>query len=88
MGLFLTVPAEDVLETAYDESEVLPFENAPLISDEVQEVAASTNEAESCAVRGQSATSCRTVRSRIVATETPRSAQARVAVVMLRSLLC
>jgi hypothetical protein len=31
-GVSLAVPAEDVPETAYDESEALPFEGTPLLS--------------------------------------------------------
>jgi hypothetical protein len=31
-GTSLAVPAEDVPETAYDESEALPYEGAPLFS--------------------------------------------------------
>jgi len=32
LGLSVTLPAPDVCETAYDESEALPFEATPLIS--------------------------------------------------------
>ena len=84
--LFLTVPPEDVLETAYDESEVLPFESNPLISEEMPEAAASTDEAVSYALRGQSATSCRTIRTRIARTEARHSADVPVA--LLCTFLC
>ena len=36
-GLSLAVPAEDVPETAYDESEALPFEDTPAVSIAVPE---------------------------------------------------
>jgi len=32
LGLSFAVPAEDIPETAYDESETLPYESAPLFS--------------------------------------------------------
>ena len=41
-GVSLAVPAEDVPETAYDESEALPFEGVPLFSIPLQQVAART----------------------------------------------
>ena len=31
-GLYLAIPAEDVPETAYDESEAVPYESTPLFS--------------------------------------------------------
>jgi len=36
-GLSFTVPAEDIPETPYDESETLPFESTPGFSNVVQE---------------------------------------------------
>ena len=41
-GVSLAVPAEDVPETAYDESEALPFEGVPLFSIPLPQVAART----------------------------------------------
>lgn len=40
LGLFLAVPAEDISETAFDESETLPYESTPLFSIEVPQAAA------------------------------------------------
>ena len=39
LGLFLAVPAEDEPETAFDESETLPYESTPLFSIEVPQAA-------------------------------------------------
>lgn len=36
----LALPAEDVLETVYDESEALPYENTPLLSTVVPQASA------------------------------------------------
>ncbi len=40
LGLSLAVPAEDLPETAYDESETLPFEGTSLFSTEVPQASA------------------------------------------------
>src|SRR5215467_14420410 len=40
LGVSIVVPAEDMLETAYDESESLPFESAPMLSLAVTEIIA------------------------------------------------
>ena len=32
MGVFFAIPAEDLPETAYDESESLPYEGTPVVS--------------------------------------------------------
>jgi hypothetical protein len=45
-GLSLSVPAEDVPETAYDESEGLPYEGAPLFSSVVPQASARIAKAE------------------------------------------
>jgi hypothetical protein len=39
-GVSLAVPAEDVPETAYDESEALPYEGTPLFSSVVPQASA------------------------------------------------
>jgi hypothetical protein len=41
-GVSMAVPAEDVSETAYDESEALPYESIPLLSIVSRPVAAPT----------------------------------------------
>jgi hypothetical protein len=40
IGVSLTVPTEDVPETAYDESEALPYEGTPVVSITVPETVA------------------------------------------------
>ncbi len=44
LGLPLGFPAEDVPETAYDESEALPYEGAPLFWSVVVQVATGTTQ--------------------------------------------
>jgi hypothetical protein len=46
LSMSFAVPAEDVPETAYDESEALPYESTPVIS-----IAAPKNAVETSAVR-------------------------------------
>jgi hypothetical protein len=45
-GLSLAVPAEDVPETAYDESEALPYEGTPLFSTVVPQASTRITKAE------------------------------------------
>lgn len=45
LGVSLTVPAEDVPETGYDESEALPYECTPLFSSVVPLAATRTTQA-------------------------------------------
>jgi hypothetical protein len=45
MGLYLGLPAEDVLDAVYDESEALPCEDAPLFSIVMSPLAASRTQA-------------------------------------------
>jgi hypothetical protein len=58
----LAVPAEDVTETAYDESEGLPYEATPLFSSEVPQASAWIAKAElrcDSLLRFNSLTKCR-----------------------------
>jgi hypothetical protein len=45
LGVFLVVPAEDVPETPYDESESLPYEDTPVFSIGIPLLSARTTEA-------------------------------------------
>ena len=40
LALFVGVPAEDLPDTVYDESESQPFDDTPLVSEAITEVAA------------------------------------------------
>jgi hypothetical protein len=48
-GVSLAVPAEDVLETPYDESESMPYEKTPLFSIVVLEIVAAAATGLTCA---------------------------------------
>ena len=43
LSVFLNVPAEDVPETPYDESEEMPYEGAPLFDSVLPQLAAQTD---------------------------------------------
>ena len=87
-GLFVTFPAEDAPETAYDESEALPYESTPLISDVMPEAGASATQATRSDMRRQLSTTLPVAGTRINGTDAQRSNQARVALALLCTLLC
>ena len=86
-GVCLVVPPEDVQETAYDESEGLPYEGAPLFSIVVPLVAARTTQAVPSFLHlklDAPSPFAAAVRD----TDTNRSADARVSLALLCTLLC
>ena len=86
-GVCLVVPAEDVLETAYDESEGLPYEGAPLFSIVMSLVAARTTQAVPSSFHLKlDAPSPFTAAVR--AADAHRPADARVSLAILCTLLC
>ena len=86
-GLSLAVPAEDLAETAYDESETSPYEITPLFSNLMSQAAASTG-AVGSVVCLRSGTPLRGVLTRITDRDSHRSAKSRVAQALLCTLLC
>jgi hypothetical protein len=88
LGLSLTVPAADLTETAYDESDALPYEGTPLISDVMTQAAASATEVERDALRRQLAAPFRVALRRSKGTDVRRSAEAPVALALLCTFLC
>jgi hypothetical protein len=88
LGLSCAVPAEDLAETAYDESEALPYEGTALISDVVSQTAASTSQAVQSTHRLLLAYPFRVAAMRINRTEAHHSDEATVALALLCTLLC
>jgi len=88
MSLSLTVPAEDLPETAYDESEALPYEITPLISDVMPQAAGSATQAERVAPRRQPDAPFWGPTRRTNSTVIHRHAEARVALSLICTLLC
>ena len=88
LGLSWAVPAEDVAETAYDESESLPYESTPLISNVMPQAAASATQAAPSAPRRQRTTPFPGAAMRNSRTDAHRFAEARVTLALLCTLLC
>ena len=88
LGLSWVVPAEDLAETAYDESEALPYEGTPLLADVVSQTAASTTQAARSTLRLLLACPSRFPPTRINRTEVHRCAEAAVTLALLCTLLC
>ena len=84
----LAVPAEDLPETAYDESETFPFEGTPLFSNVIFQAAASATGPVGSGVHLRSGTACRFAVTRITERDGYRGTEARVALALRCTLLC
>ena len=87
LGLSLAVLAEDLMETAYDESEAQPCENTPLISNVTAQAASATPTVRIAQGR-KLANPTQVIATRINLTDAHRPAAAQVALALLRTLLC
>ena len=85
LGLFVAVPAQDVPETAYDESEGVPYESTPMSAEVMPQPA---TQAAPSALHIQLATLSQTTAKGINSTDANRSAEGRVALALLCALLC
>jgi hypothetical protein len=88
LGLSLTVPVEDLPETPYDESETSPYLSIPLLSNLVSQAAASVTGVVRRAVDLRSGSPFRFAVTRASGTDRHRSAEERVALALLCTLLC
>ncbi len=88
LGLSLIALTEDLPETAYDESEPLPYDSDPSISNLMPQEAASATQAERVARCRQLAAPFRDTARRINVTAVHHPAEARVALALLCTLLC
>jgi hypothetical protein len=86
-GMSLAVPAEDVPETAYDESEGLPYEGAPLFSIVVPLVAARTAQAVLISLHKLGAPSPFPL-AHFSDTDANRSADTRISLALFCTLIC
>jgi hypothetical protein len=87
-GVSLAVPAEDVPETAYDESEALPYEGTPLFSIVVPLVAARTTQAVPSSLLPELGTPSPSPSARVRDTNAKRPTDARTSLALLCTLLC
>lgn len=86
--LSLGLPAEDVLDAVYDESESVPYEVTPLISIAVRPVSARTMQALLSSLRPELGTLSPFTSARVRDTDANRSANTRVSLAQLCTLLC
>jgi hypothetical protein len=87
-GVCLVVPAEDVPETAYDESEGLPYEGTPLFSIVVPLVAAHSTQAVPDFLHHKLGAPSLFTPARVRDTDANRAADARVPLALLCTMLC
>jgi hypothetical protein len=87
-GVSLAVAAEDVPETAYDESEELPYEGTPLFSIVVPLAAARTTQAPLSSLHPKSGAPSLFARARVRGTDANLPTDARISLALLCTLLC
>ena len=87
-GLSLAVPAEDVPETVYDESEGLPYEGTPLFSSVVALGAARTLQLSLSSFHLKVGVPSPFTPARVRNTDANRSADARLSLALLCTFLC
>jgi hypothetical protein len=88
MGLSLSLPAEDVLDAVYDESETLPCESPPLFSIMLSPVVATTTQFPLSSSHPKPGAPLLLVRARVRDTNANRPADAEVSLALLCTLLC
>jgi hypothetical protein len=86
LGLPLSFPAEDIPETAYDESEALPYEGTPLFSIEMPPLAARTTEKVQSSLNPESGVPSLFAAARVHDTDAHQSADARTSLTLLCTL--
>jgi hypothetical protein len=87
-GASLAVPAEDLPETANDESEALPYEGTPLFPIVVPLAAARTTRAPLSSLHPKPGAPSLFALARVRDTDAHRSADARASLALLCTLLC
>ena len=88
LSLSCAVPAEDRPETAYDESEALPYEGTPLFSIAVPLAATRTTQSEVGSLQNRVFSPSRPEPARVRDTDVNRAADTRPSLALLCTLLC
>jgi hypothetical protein len=86
--LSLGLPAEDVLDAVYDESEALPFEGVPLFSIAVRPMAAWTMQAPLSSLRFKLVAPSPITSLHVAVAEAHRSADTLISLALICILLC
>ena len=87
LGLSQAVLAEDLMETAFDESEAQPCESTPIVSNVTAQAASATPTVRIAQGR-KLANPTQVIATHINPTDAHRPAAAQVALALLRILLC
>ena len=87
-GVSLAVPAQDLPDTAYDESETLPYESTPLFSIVVPLVAAWTPQAVPKSLHSKLGAPSPFPSASVRDTDTNRATDTRISLALLCTLLC
>ena len=87
-GVSLAVPAKDVPETAYNESEALPYEGTPLFSIAVPLATARTTQAVPSSLHPGLGAPSRFALARVRNTDALRATDTRISLARLCTLLC
>ena len=88
LGVAVGLPAEDVLDAVYDESEPVPYEVAPLLSVAGTPEAAQTTEASPSSLHPKLGFPSPVPPAPVRDTDTNRSANAPILLALLCTLLC
>ncbi len=88
LGVSLGLPAEDILDAVYDESEALPCEGTPLFSITLSPVAARITQAPLSSLHPKPGVPLLLLRAHVRDTNANRSADAGVSLTLLCTLLC
>jgi hypothetical protein len=88
LGLAGGLPAEDALETVLDGSEALPYESIPLFSIRVPLVASRATRAALSSLHHEPGAPFAFSSARVRDTDANRSANARISLALLCTLLC
>jgi len=86
--LSLGLPAEDVLDAVYDESESVPYEVTPLFSVALRAVAARTTQTPVSSLHLTTAAPSPFTRARVRDTDANRCVGPRISLALLCTLLC
>ena len=87
LGLSMGLPAEDVLETTYDESETVPFEGTPLFSIAAPTAAERTTQDVPSSLRLKAGAPSLFAPARVHDTDANRSSDTRPSLTLLCTLL-
>jgi len=88
LGVSLGLPAEDVLDAVYDESEPLPYENIPLVPIVRSPAAVRTTQSQLSSLHIKSEAPFPFPAARVRDTVANRRADARISLAILCTLLC